>query len=52
MARGKGFNHKRKSHPGNFPHHAETGGNHEQHTNHEQYIVTKEAFKNRTDVHK
>ena len=47
MARGKGFNHKRKSHPGNFPLHAETGGNQEQHTNHEQYIVTKEAFKNR-----
>ena len=52
MARGKSFNHKRKSHPGNFPLHAETGGNKEQHTNREEYIVTKEAFKNRLDTHK
>jgi len=52
MARGTGFNHKRKGHPGNFPMHAETGGNHEQHKSNEKMIVTKEAFKNRVDGQK
>ncbi len=47
MGRGNSFNHKKKSHPGEFPRHAETGGNHEIHETEEEYVVTKEAFKNR-----
>ncbi len=47
MSRGVGFNPKKKGHPGEFPHHEETGGNHEIHETEEEYIVTKEAFKNR-----
>ena len=47
MSRGISFNHKKKGHPGELPHHAETGGNHEIHETEEEYIVTKEAFKNR-----
>ena len=47
MSRGVGFNHKKKGHPGEFPHHAETGGNHEIHETEEEYIVTEEASQNR-----
>lgn len=48
MSRGKGFNHKEKSHPGNFPKNSisESKG-HSRQFEQEEDIVTHEAFKNR-----
>ena len=46
MARGKSLNHKRKSHPGEFPKTAEMKSS--KNVSHEEgYTVTDEAFKNR-----
>ncbi|WP_179298803.1 hypothetical protein [Evansella halocellulosilytica] len=46
MGRGKSLNHKRKSHPGDFP--KESERRREKHnSNEKEYLVTNEAFKNR-----
>ena len=50
MARGEHFNHKNKNHPGNFPKHgrpAEKTSKEE--FGDEEFLVTREAFKNRTE---
>ncbi|MCD8511390.1 MAG: hypothetical protein LRY73_17020 [Bacillus sp. (in: Bacteria)] len=46
MATGKSFNHKRKSHPGNFPKGSERKEAKDR-KEEEGYISTHEAFKNR-----
>ncbi|UCZ51528.1 hypothetical protein LGQ02_11660 [Bacillus shivajii] len=46
MGRGKSLNHKKKSHPGDFPKGSERQKS--KHNSHEkEYLVTDEAFKNR-----
>ncbi|MBS4219572.1 hypothetical protein KHA96_14740 [Bacillus sp. FJAT-49711] len=48
MSRGKGFNHKEKGHPGNFPKNSLAGEKeHTRQTEQMENIVTHEAFKNR-----
>ncbi|MDQ0254796.1 hypothetical protein J2S74_002175 [Evansella vedderi] len=48
MARGKSFNHKRKSHPGDFPKGSErVESKKEERSEIEEYLGTHEAFKNR-----
>ncbi|WP_197046580.1 hypothetical protein [Oceanobacillus salinisoli] len=48
MSRGKGFNHKRQGHPGDFPkHNMVEGKEHSRQFEREEDIVTHEAFKNR-----
>ncbi|WP_164525629.1 hypothetical protein [Siminovitchia acidinfaciens] len=49
MGRGKGFNHKEKGHPGNFPEGSKQvqRKDHSRQTEQIEDIVTHEAFKNR-----
>jgi hypothetical protein len=48
MARGKSFDHKKKDHPGKFPKGSEMKEP-KNVTHEEEYLVTKEAFKNRIE---
>ncbi|WP_169891252.1 hypothetical protein [Litchfieldia alkalitelluris] len=48
MARGKSFDHKKKGHPGPLPEAAEMKEP-KNVTHEEEYLVTKEAFKNRIE---
>ncbi|MFV8828904.1 hypothetical protein [Alkalihalobacterium sp. APHAB7] len=47
MARGKSLNHKKKSHPGEFPKHGEQKEPKIESSGDDGYLVEKEAFKNR-----
>lgn len=47
MARGKNFNHKKKSHPGNFPENSVTEKHQKERIGDEEFLVVREAFKNR-----
>ncbi|MCJ8008391.1 hypothetical protein ACFFF5_16010 [Lederbergia wuyishanensis] len=48
MSRGKGFNHKEKGHPGNFPKNSiSEEKEHTRQTEQMEDIATHEAFKNR-----
>ncbi|WP_209124888.1 hypothetical protein [Alkalihalobacillus sp. BA299] len=47
MARGKSLNHKKKSHPGEFPKNSEMKKSKVESSGDDGYLVTKEAFKNR-----
>ncbi|MBS4207037.1 hypothetical protein [Bacillus sp. FJAT-50079] len=49
MSRGKGFDHKKKGHPGNFPNNSTPAERKDHSRQYEQVedIVTHEAFKNR-----
>ncbi|WP_227938179.1 hypothetical protein [Alkalihalobacillus deserti] len=47
MATGKSFNHKRKSHPGAFPKGSEMKKTKNNNIEEEEYLVTKESFRNR-----
>ncbi|MBS4197150.1 hypothetical protein [Lederbergia citri] len=48
MSRGKGFNHKEKGHPGNFPKNSfSEEKEHTRQTEQMENIATHEAFKNR-----
>ncbi|NRD78113.1 hypothetical protein HPT25_12020 [Bacillus sp. BRMEA1] len=49
MARGEHFNHKNKHHPGEFPKNSLAEKHAEQAIGDEEFIVTQEAFKNRTE---
>jgi hypothetical protein len=49
MARGKSFNHKLKSHPGEFPQNSITEKHQKERIEDEEFIVTQEAFKNRVE---
>jgi len=48
MGRGKSLNHKKKSHPGEFPKGSEMKAP-KNNIKEEGYIVTAEAFKNRVE---
>ncbi|MDG5789710.1 hypothetical protein QA612_19825 [Evansella sp. AB-P1] len=47
MARGKSLNHKKKSHPGEFPEGAEMKKTKVDKPETQEYLGTHEAFKNR-----
>ncbi|WP_199738110.1 hypothetical protein [Falsibacillus albus] len=49
MARGKGFNHKEKGHPGNFPENSIAEKHTKERIEDEEFITTQEAFKNRVE---
>lgn len=49
MARGNAFNHKTKSHPGNFPQNSIAEKHRKERIEDEEFIVTQEAFKNRVE---
>jgi hypothetical protein len=50
MGRGKDFNHKNKSHPGNFPAGAEKAKRPTTEAQEdEEFLVVQEAFKNRVE---
>ncbi|MGG4505156.1 hypothetical protein ABEP00_08375 [Heyndrickxia sporothermodurans] len=49
MARGTSFNHKKKGHPGNFPQNSLTEKHSKEAIGDEEFIVTREAFKNRVE---
>ena len=49
MARGKTFNHKQKSHPGNFPNNSIAEKHQKERIEDEEFIVTQEAYKNRVE---
>lgn len=50
LARGKHFNHKNKNHPGDFPKHAGPAEKtSKEELGDEEFLVTREAFKNRTE---
>lgn len=47
MGRGKSFNHKKKSHPGNLPDNRITEKHTKEAIGDEEFLVVREAFKNR-----
>lgn len=49
LSRGVHFNHKRKNHPGNFPDNSLTEKHVKEAVGDEEFIVTREAFKNRIE---
>lgn len=52
LARGTGFNHKNKNHPGNFPDHSMVDKPKSTEAQEdEEFIVVQEAFKNRIEGH-
>ncbi|WNS76373.1 hypothetical protein RRV45_05015 [Bacillus sp. DTU_2020_1000418_1_SI_GHA_SEK_038] len=51
LARGKGFNHKNKNHPGNFPDNSVIENKATEAQEDEEFLVVQEAFKNRIEGH-
>jgi hypothetical protein len=49
LARGEHFNHKMKNHPGEFPKNSISKKHNEGAPGDEEFIVTREAFKNRSE---
>ncbi|QCJ41488.1 hypothetical protein FAY30_06015 [Bacillus sp. S3] len=49
MARGEHFEHKKKNHPGNFPNNTLTEKKGKEAIGDEEFLVTREAFKNRIE---
>ncbi|WP_312473592.1 hypothetical protein [Neobacillus sp.] len=49
MARGEDFNHKKKNHPGNFPKNSLTEKHTKEAIGDEEFLVVREAFKNRVE---
>jgi hypothetical protein len=49
LARGEHFNHKKKNHPGELPKDIIKGKRSEEAPGDEEFIVTREAFKNRVE---
>lgn len=49
LARGEHFNHKMKNHPGEFPKNSISEAKSEGAPGDEEFIVTREAFKNRSE---
>ncbi|CAH2717379.1 hypothetical protein BACCIP111895_04571 [Neobacillus rhizosphaerae] len=49
MARGEDFNHKKKNHPGNFPKNNLTEKHTKEAIGDEEFLVVREAFKNRVE---
>lgn len=47
MGRGKGFDAKKKNHPGDFPANSQVEKHNTEANEDEEYLVTQEAFKNR-----
>lgn len=47
MGRGKSFEHKKKSHPGNLPQNRITEKHSKERIGDEELLVVREAFKNR-----
>lgn len=47
LGRGKSFEHKKKSHPGNFPDNSLTEKHSKERIGDEEFLVVREAFKNR-----
>lgn len=47
VGRGKGFDHKKKNHPGNFPENSITDKHSKERIGDEEFLVVREAFKNR-----
>lgn len=50
MARGEHFNHKNKNHPGEFPKNSVVEAHSEGAPGDEEFLVTREAFKNRVET--
>lgn len=50
MGRGKGFEHKKKNHPGKFPKGTLTERHSKDAIGDEELIVVQEAFKNRVET--
>ncbi|ETI70638.1 MULTISPECIES: hypothetical protein [Neobacillus] len=49
MSRGEHFEHKKKNHPGNFPKDSLTEKHVKEAIGDEEFLVTREAFKNRVE---
>jgi hypothetical protein len=49
LARGEHFEHKKKNHPGNFPKDSLTEKHAKQAIGDEEFLVVREAFKNRVE---
>ncbi|MFZ7945799.1 hypothetical protein [Neobacillus sp. 19] len=49
LARGEHFEHKKKGHPGNFPENSLTEKHSKEAIGDEEFLVTREAFKNRIE---
>ncbi|MFJ7725004.1 hypothetical protein ACIQXV_02465 [Neobacillus sp. NPDC097160] len=49
LARGEHFEHKKKNHPGNFPEDSLTEKHVKEAIGDEEFLVTREAFKNRVE---
>jgi len=49
VARGENFEHKKKNHPGNFPENSLTEKHGKEAIGDEEFLVTREAFKNRVE---
>jgi hypothetical protein len=49
LSRGEHFNHKNKSHPGNFPQDSLTEKKGKEAVGDEEFLVVREAFKNRVE---
>jgi hypothetical protein len=49
LARGEHFNHKKKNHPGELPKNTLTAKKSEEAPGDEEFIVVREAFKNRVE---
>ncbi|MBV7506360.1 hypothetical protein KW850_13935 [Bacillus sp. sid0103] len=49
MARGEHFEHKKKNHPGNFPKDGLTEKHAKEAIGDEEFLVVREAFKNRVE---
>ncbi|MBO0960672.1 hypothetical protein J1P26_13285 [Neobacillus sp. MM2021_6] len=49
MARGEHFEHKKKNHPGEFPMNSVTEKHTKEAIGDEEFLVTREAFKNRVE---
>jgi hypothetical protein len=50
LARGEHFNHKKKSHPGEFPKDTLTERHSKDAIGDEEFLVVREAFKNRVET--
>ena len=49
LARGEHFEHKKKNHPGNFPNDSVTEKHAKEAIGDEEFLVVREAFKNRVE---
>jgi hypothetical protein len=50
LGRGRSFDHKKKNHPGKFPKNSEVKTHSEDPPGDEEFIVVREAFKNRVET--